>query len=141
MMALWWRAAPYLGLCALALVLWGQRTTIAAQKIAVDQAHEAIAIQRASLQSLDRLLTEQRVDLARLASLQDDFRHALESRRLTLETLKRAHPQVRQWADTVLPDPVIRLRERPALTGADAYAEHLRTRRPLPPVSGPPDQQ
>lgn len=53
-----------------------------------------------------------------IASKLDAIR--LENRRLTDE-----NATLRAWADTPLPDDVVRLQASPALTGADDYVEHV----------------
>lgn len=57
----------------------------------------------------------------------------LRDRQRTIEELKRENDELRRWADTDLPDSVIRLRQRPALTGGESYREWLSQNHPVPP--------
>ncbi|WP_346209284.1 Rz-like lysis system protein LysB [Aeromonas salmonicida] len=54
----------------------------------------------------------------------------------TIKRLKRENAELKAWADRPLPDPVIRLLQRPALTGAADYQAHLSGPEPLPAAAG-----
>lgn len=56
----------------------------------------------------------------------------LRDRQRTIEELKRENDELRRWADAPLPDPVIRLRQRPALAGGHSYREWLSANHPVP---------
>lgn len=60
----------------------------------------------------------------------------LRDRQRKIEELKRENEDLRRWADTDLPDPVVRLRQRPALTGGDPYRDWLSENNPLSVGSG-----
>lgn len=64
----------------------------------------------------------------------------LRDRLRTIEELKRENDELRRWADAPLPDAVIRLRQRPALTGGQSYREWLSQNHPVPPGTGRPAQ-
>ncbi|WP_336993930.1 Rz-like lysis system protein LysB [Lelliottia amnigena] len=49
----------------------------------------------------------------------------LRHRQHRIEELKRENEDLRRWAGTPLPADIIRLRERPALTGGAAYRQWL----------------
>lgn len=59
----------------------------------------------------------------------------LAQRNSQLKRLYRENETLRHWADTPLPDDIIRLRRRPALTGAADYRQWLSDSHALP-VSG-----
>lgn len=59
----------------------------------------------------------------------------LAQRNSQLKRLYRENETLRHWADTPLPDDIIRLRRRPALTGAANYRQWLSESHALP-VSG-----
>ncbi|RKR07664.1 LysB family phage lysis regulatory protein [Kushneria sinocarnis] len=61
-------------------------------------------------------LADRRARLARLAS--NRLQHIRE--------LQHENASIQQWADQPLPDRIIRLRQRDAVTGADAYRQSLR---------------
>jgi len=56
----------------------------------------------------------------------------LRDRQRKIEELKRENEDLRRWSDTALPDPVVRLRQRPALAGGESYREWLSENHPLP---------
>lgn len=60
----------------------------------------------------------------------------LRDRQRKIEELKRENEDLRRWSNTALPDPVIRLRQRPALAGGESYREWLSENHPLPAGSG-----
>ncbi|MFV8800743.1 Rz-like lysis system protein LysB [Yersinia sp. LJYL362] len=59
----------------------------------------------------------------------------LAQRNSQLKRLYRENETLRRWADTPLPDDIVRLRQRPALTGATDYRQWLSESHSLP-VSG-----
>lgn len=59
----------------------------------------------------------------------------LAQRNSQLKRLYRENETLRRWADTALPDDIIRLRQRPAITGAANYRQWLSESHTLP-VSG-----
>ncbi|EKN3558901.1 TPA: Rz-like lysis system protein LysB [Yersinia enterocolitica] len=59
----------------------------------------------------------------------------LAQRHSQIKRLYRENETLRRWADTPLPDDIIRLRQRPALTGAADYRQWLSEGHGLP-VSG-----
>lgn len=120
--------APYAISLALAVALWLQHGQIASQDIALKAYGEIIKGQASDLADLAGRVTGQRLELVQLERTQEDFRNALDQRTFDFERLKNENPEIRNWADALLPDPVARLRHRPALTGSAAYAEYLRTR-------------
>lgn len=136
-----WRLAPYLVCAVLALGIWNQRGTIAAQATTITTYGERLDAQDEAMSKVTAGIQQGKIDLRQLVAIQEDFRSALESRRSDIEDLKRENEDFRRWADGVLPEPVARMRERPTITGADGYAEYLRTRSPVRAVGQPPGPQ
>lgn len=126
-----WRIAPYLLSGTLALVTWLQHQIVAKQETTLRAYGQVITNQGKEIGKLADRMTSQRLDLVALASQQEGFRAALDKREYNFERLKNEDPKVRSWADTVLPSDVVRLHQRPTITGAEGYAEYLRTRDPL----------
>ncbi|EKN3681964.1 LysB family phage lysis regulatory protein [Yersinia enterocolitica] len=60
----------------------------------------------------------------------------LAQRNSQLKRLYRENETLRRWADTPLPDDIIRLRQRPAFTGAADYRQWLSESHTLPVSSG-----
>ena len=117
---------------ALALLIWGQEARIdvaegktdlakAAAKTARDDADHNLE----TAKTLTATLKQERDAQSLLRSQQDQLRQGLAKRERTIEVLKRENDEFRKWADQPLPDAARRLRERPALTGADAYRDWL----------------
>jgi LysB family phage lysis regulatory protein len=124
---------------ALALLIWGQEqriaiadknTELAAKdaKTARDDADRNLA----TANNLRDTLQQERGSQASLRIQQDQLRQSLTKREQTIEALKRENAELRIWADQPLPDAARRLREHPALTGADAYRQWLSGRGSVP---------
>lgn len=85
----------------------------------------------------DTLATElaaERSAQAKLRTTQDILRAELARRHSQIEDLKHENQELRDWAAQPLPAAARRLRERPALTGADAYQDWLSGRGAVPPA-------
>lgn len=128
MNAMAWRVAPYLLAAVLAWVAWLQHQTVAQQETTLKTYGAVIESQGKQIGDLAERLTSQRLDLAALTTQQEGFRAALDAREFEFERLKDEDSEVRSWADTVLPAGVVRLQQRPAITGAAGYDQYLRTR-------------
>lgn len=100
---------------------------------------------QADVQSRDHLLAlyrQRSAHNAELAAQQQStlttITSRLQERSTRLHQLERDNETLRNWADTALPESVIRLRQRPALTGAAAYRDWLSASDALPTASGEP---
>ncbi|HDL7015583.1 TPA: LysB family phage lysis regulatory protein [Yersinia enterocolitica] len=62
----------------------------------------------------------------------------LAQRNSQIKRLYRENETLRRWADTPLPDDIIRLRQRPAFTGATDYRQWLSEGHSLPVSSSQP---
>ena len=117
---------------ALALLVWGQqqRIVVAKQATALAQidantARDEAARNLTTATTLRSTLNQERQAQSQLRSLHDQLRQGLARREQQIEVLKRENSALRDWAVQPLPDVARRLRERPALTGADAYRQWL----------------
>ena len=126
-------------LCALALFVWGQqqRIAVATQATALAQqvaktAREDATRNLTNANTLQNTLNQERQAQSQLRSLHDQLRQGLTLREQQIEVLKRENTALRDWAAQPLPDIARRLRERPALTGADAYRQWLSDRGAVP---------
>lgn len=79
-------------------------------------------------------LAKERSAQARLRTTQDSLHAELARRRTQIEDLKHENQELRDWAAQPLPAAARRLRERPTLTGADAYQDWLSGRGAVPPA-------
>lgn len=117
---------------ALALLVWGQQqrivvakqVTTLAQKDAKTARDEA-ARNLTTATILRNTLGQERQAQSQLRSLHDQLRQGLARREQQIEVLKSENSALRDWAAQPLPDVARRLRERPALTGANAYRQWL----------------
>lgn len=113
----------------------------------LNNASHTIEIQGAALKSKSQELTKKNSLLiglsiltetnsreqTRLYAAAEDTRSLLHQRQNRIEEIKRENEDLRRWADTLLPPDVVRLRERPALTGGAAYREWLSKGDAVPP--------
>ena len=130
---------------ALTLFVWGQQQRIAVAKQATALAQQDAKTARdeaarnlTTATTLRNTLSKERQAQSQLRSLHDQLRQGLARREQQIEVLKRENTVLRDWAAQPLPDAARRLRERPALTGADAYRQWLSGRGAMPTASDRP---
>lgn len=111
---------------------WWQRTQLLIEQKSVEGLEQQLATAqddaRHNLETATNLqytLEREREIQAHLLKLQGDLRIGLAERERMIEDLKHENEELRNWADQPLPDAARRLRERPAITGADAYRQWL----------------
>lgn len=131
----------------LGLLAWNQEQRIEvadkSRELAEKDTRDALAAAGRSegkANALEAALSGEREAQTRLRTEQDLLRQGLAKRQLTIEGLKRENADLRAWAVQPLPDAARRLRERPALTGADAYRQWLSGRGALQPAGDQPKQ-
>lgn len=121
----------------------GKVTTLESDlKAADDKAKEAERREQGKDTTINTLKTELDAQATAAAKLQgqlDQLAQSAATRADTIKRLKRENAELRMWADRPLPDPVIRLLQRPAITGAADYQAHLSGPDPLPAASGKSD--
>lgn len=110
-----------------------QQTTIADQRKKLTQKNGQLIALSILTQTSSRAQTQ-------LYAAAEQNSTLLHDRLRTIEELKRENEELRRWADAPLPDAVIRLRQRPALTGGESYREWLSQNHPVPPGTGRPAQ-
>ena len=122
----------------------GQVTTLESDlKAANDKAVEAERREKTKDGAIDTLNSEldaQAEAAAQLQSQLGELSMTAATRADTIKRLKRENAELRTWADSPLPDPVIRLLKRPAITGAADYQDHLSGPDPLPAAASQPGQ-
>ncbi len=122
----------------------GQVTTLQSDlKAADDKAKEAARREQGKDSTINTLKTELDTQATAAAKLQgqlDQLAQSAATRADTIKRLKRENAELRMWADRPLPDPVIRLLQRPAITGAADYQAYLSGADPLPAATGQPNQ-
>ncbi|MGR1224336.1 Rz-like lysis system protein LysB [Aeromonas veronii] len=122
----------------------GQVTTLQSDlKAANDKAVEAEQREKTKDGAIDTLTGELDAQATAAATLQrqlGDLTITAANRADTIKRLKRENAELKEWADRPLPDPVIRLLQRPALTGAADYQAHLSGADSLPTAGRQPGQ-
>ena len=117
---------------ALALLLWGTyqrseaeqgRTALAQEKL--DTVNARVERDTTTITTLRTNLADERQAQATLQQTGQDLRRELDVRKQQIKELKRENAELREWAATQLPATARRLRQRPAITGADAYRDWL----------------
>ncbi len=135
---------------AIALGLWGwgqQRMLTTSQENAQrleeqrDRAQGDADRNLANTTELIATLTAVRDGQAKLLTLQGELRTGLAKREQQFEDLKHEIKELQEWADRPLPDAARRLRQRPAITGADAYRQWLSSGGAVHPASDIPEPQ
>lgn len=109
------------------------RAELAEQQLAEshDREQKSLVIIDALWENARRLEAQRRA----LDEQQAALSHTAANRLATIEELQRENATLRAWANTHLPSAVIRLRNRPAVTGARDYYQSLRNAEPLQPAS------
>lgn len=132
---------------ALAVILALAFALLGWQSWRLNNASHTIEMQGAALKSKTQELTKKNSQLISLSILTETNSRAqaqlyaaaeqtsalLRSRQRRIEELKRENEDLRRWADTPLPADIIRLRDRPPLTGGADYREWLSKSDSMPP--------
>lgn len=125
---------------ALALLLWGLhqrsqaeqgRTALAQEKL--DTVNARVERDATTITTLRTALADERQAQTSLQQTGQDLRRELDVRKQQIKELKRENAELREWATAQLPVAARRLRQRPAITGADAYLDWLSGRNALHP--------
>ena len=107
----------------------GQVTTLQSDlNAANDKAVEAERREKTKDGTIDTLTGELDAQASAAATLQrqlGDLTITAATRADTIKRLKRENAEFKEWADRPLPDPVVRLLQRPTITGAADYQAHL----------------
>lgn len=134
-------------LASLALLIWNQELRISGAnkdtQLAEQDASNAREQTERNLANANALrdhLHQERTAQTTLRTQQNQLRQGLAKRELTIEALKRENTELRNWAAQLLPDAARRLRERPTLTGANAYRQWLSGRGALHSAGDQPTQ-
>lgn len=117
---------------ALGLLAWGQyqqgQAVEARETLAADRqkaAEERITRQANTITSLNQELATERTAQASLRTTQNLLRQGLTEREHQIEELQRENQAFKDWTAQPLPEPARRLRQRPTITGANAYQDWL----------------
>ncbi|WP_263054234.1 Rz-like lysis system protein LysB [[Curtobacterium] plantarum] len=131
---------------ALAVIVLILLLVTGVQSYRLNSAHGRIGAQQTTIEGQGKKLSQKNSQLIALNILTQTSSQAqtqlyaaaerngqmLRDRQRKIEELKRENEELRRWADAVLPDPVVRLRQRPALSGGESYRKWLSQNHPLP---------
>ncbi|OVZ93414.1 lysozyme [Yersinia kristensenii] len=106
-----------------------------ARQVVIDRQADEVASKNGQLITLALTANANNQAQARLRQQVASTDQLLAQRNSQLKRLYRENETLRRWADTPLPDDIIRLRRRPALTGAADYRQWMSEGHGLP-VSG-----
>ncbi|ULL06036.1 LysB family phage lysis regulatory protein [Pseudomonas putida] len=116
----------------LTLVIWGVDQYLDASEAKTKRLEEQLATAQdtaernlANTNKLIATLTTVRDGQAKLLMLQGELRTGMAQRERQIEDLKHEIKELQEWADRPLPGAARRLRDRPSITGADAYRKWL----------------
>ncbi|VVD31077.1 Rz-like lysis system protein LysB [Paraburkholderia dioscoreae] len=107
------------------------RAELADAQDATRTAQETVGRRDATIAELQRKALDDARDLAQLEAKRQSIAAELLQSETDFEALKNENDELRAWADGALPDDVVRLYNRPAITGADEYHSAMRARRAL----------
>ncbi len=122
----------------LAVFAWLQDARLQDKTTALATEQQRNQALHANISAINHNADRQASALASLANTTGAIRSSISNRDHTIRKLERENDTYRNWAATPLPDAAIRLRQRPALTGADAYQQHLSNADSLHPVTERP---
>jgi LysB family phage lysis regulatory protein len=139
----------YLALLAMVIVLGA----LAGLMFVHHQTKQALQLEQQHNQQLtgqlegrDALLSRYRLQSLKNAELTisqqqtiTSINNQLQNTGLQMRKLEQDNEAIRQWADTRLPEPVMRLHQRPALSGATGYRKWLSSRDTMPTTSQRPN--
>ncbi|OVZ81096.1 Rz-like lysis system protein LysB [Yersinia kristensenii] len=106
-----------------------------ARQVVIDQQTAETASKNGQLITLALTANANNQAQAQLRQQVASAEQLLAQRNNQIKRLYRENETLRQWADTPLPDDIIRLRQRPAFTGAADYRQWLSEGHSVP-VSG-----
>jgi LysB family phage lysis regulatory protein len=125
-----------LGIGALCLVIYVQRDGLTVAKERAEAAEQITRDRDGTIKTLTDAAARDKKAAAKLQAARDNIAATLTERENQLENLIHDNPTIRTWADTPLPDAVARLREHPAVTGADVDSQRLPSDHTLQPAGG-----
>ncbi len=141
-------AAALIAATASGLWGWGQRSMLATAQATAERvedqrkrAQEDADRNLATANHLNVNLQRERESQAMLLKLQSELRTSLAGRERMIEALSRENEELRNWADQPIPPIARRLRDRPAITGADAYRKWLSGSGAMHPAGDIPNPQ
>jgi LysB family phage lysis regulatory protein len=112
------------------IVMQRHQLTLAASR--TEHVEQEALRQQQQLLTLQTMIDTHQQLLTTLQHKQQQIHIALAKREQHLEKLIQHNETVHNWAATALPDAISQLLQRPTITGADAYLEHVPARDTVP---------
>ena len=119
----------------LSTVIYHQRASLIAVKEQAARAEQGMADRDSIIVTLNATAAKNHKALNALQVQRDGIAATLSTRTQQIKKLQHDNQAIRHWAESPLPDAIVRLRQRPALIGSDAYRQWLSTSDPLPVTS------
>lgn len=123
---------------ALGLVIYVQYNGLKVAQGRIEDAEQATRDRDATIKTLTAVADRNKKATVKLQGERNSIAATLTERENHIESLQHENATLRSWADTPLPDAIVRLRERAAATGADAYTQRLPGGDTLPTAGGGP---
>jgi len=138
----------------LAVIMAGLLTALGWQWWRLNDTQQQISTQQAAIQNQNKMLTQKNSQLIalnilvqtsnreqmKLYAAAEETSALLQQRQRQIEELTHENETFRRWAAASLPDAVIRLRQRPAITGGQSFRDWLSQNNALPSGSDQPAQ-
>lgn len=129
-------AALLVGL--LGTVIWIQRDSLKAEQERANRAEQAVADKDGAIQVLIEAARRSKVAVGKLQADKEGIAATLNERERTIESLQYENATIRTWADTSLPDAIVRMRAHGTITGADDYRQRMPASDAVQPAGGGP---
>lgn len=120
----------------LGVVIYIQRNSLAETTARAERAENNVRDRDDAIKTLKQISERNAKAAARLQAERNRIHATLSERETMIENLQHENATIRHWSESPLPDAIAGMRERPALSGADAYHQRLPPRDTLQPVGG-----
>nr|WP_165972538.1 hypothetical protein [Paracandidimonas soli] len=125
----------------LAIFSWGQYRQIGLQKELIKKQESAIKTAIDKLNQVQLIVEKNDVLMSAMLGVQVEVNSRLSTRQQEIRRLQNDVAEIRQWADQQLPDDIVRMRQRPAATGARAYGQSVPAGSALRAAGGEPPHE
>lgn len=106
-------------------MLWGSYQRFQVQKIHLERTEELLLQQKKVVDAFEQEFDKLQQRVSSLLALQAGVRADLVTRQNEIKRLQSDVKEIREWATVDLPSDISRLRERPTISGADAYRKFM----------------
>lgn len=133
-------AALVFSVLGMTIYVQTQKTGMVMLKARADGYEKVIAEQKSTIDAMEKIGAEHAKAIGALQMERDRIRATLSNREQAFLTLQNENIEIRNWADTALPDAIASLRRRPAISGAAAYRQRLPDSEPVQPAGERPQE-